>query len=57
MMALFDSLPLVIRRAIVSADFPFHPGVAVRLMRRHSPERVAALIRSADCRLCRIGGA
>lgn len=53
-MELFDSLPAEVRRAIAAAAFPFHPRVALRLLKRgFCAARVARLISRSDIRLSR----
>lgn len=57
-MELFDALPPQIRTAINDAGFEFAPRFAVRLLGRGvSVERAAEIIREADVRLMRKGGA
>lgn len=53
-MQTFDALPPVVRGAIAGADFPFHPRAAAKQLDRGTPpEKVAAVIASADRRLGR----
>lgn len=52
-----DELPAVIRLAIIAADFPFPPEVALRLLNKGVPaERIADVIAGADYHVAQLRG-